>query len=317
VGNCKSKITTSVAIVRYTAAKTATTEGNGRTIFLVTLVLSVLFGAVFFALQPPPYGDLVCLAGSPKGCGCPSESDGVRFRHVLIVDTTDPLRKGKYDDIERLISSIGTTPRPLWDWLVDGKRTDMTSIFVLSKTLAADMQPIAKFCAPPPRFAQYLGFKGKEMADLEKYTRKKIQDAIGDVLSASASNQSAIVETLATVVGSASHWVPGSTLVLASDLIENTPACGWFEKLSVVPPLGSASPACKTLVRSFQDGLRPNEAHKGTSVVAFCILPGKDRKPGLDAFWKEMVKGPLNSDVLYSCDPAEIAVRRKFLNPKQ
>ncbi len=303
--------------MRYKSARRVESDGKPKKIFYVTLASAVMLFAAFFLMMPPAFGDLVCdrsaSANGDKGCGCPTSDDAIRYRNVIVVDTTDPLRKGKYDDIERLVNSVGTTPRSFWQWLVSGKKTDMTSVFVLSDTPVADMQPVAKFCSPPPEFALLIGFKGTEVNALIGNMKARTKEAIFAMQSASTASQSPIVETLATVVRSSSHWAPGSTLIVASDLIENSPTCGYFEKLPTIPPLNSVPSACDNLVRTLQEGLRPNQAHPGTSVVAFCTLPGKSEKPGLRVFWSDISRGALQSDALFSCDPAVIQSRREFL----
>ena len=302
--------------MKYTSKRNKSSDDHGRKVFIFTCIFAIAFAIAFFAIQPPSYGDLICSENTGKGCGCPANPNEIRLRNVLIVDTTDPLRKGKYEDIERLVTSVGTTPLPLAEWLSNGKKTDMTSVFVLSDTPVADMQPIAKFCAPPPLLAQYVGFKGREIQELIKSTTERAQNAITKVKDSSTANQSAIVESLSTIVKSSSHWTPGSTLILASDLIENSKECGWFEKAGTIPPLKSVPAVCQSMIRQFQEGLRPNETYKGASTVALCTLPGKDTKPGLHAFWSEMVQGAMGSDALYTCDPTVIHSRRAFLNER-
>ncbi len=306
--------------MRYTSSRRVKSDGIARKMFVVTLASAVMLFAAFFLMMPPAFGDLVCdrsdSANGDKGCGCPASDDSIRYRNVIVVDTTDPLRKGKFDDVERLVNLVGTTPRPFWSWLGSGKKTDMTSVFVLSDTPVADMQPVVKFCSPPPEFALLIGFKGREVDALIGHMKARTKEAVLAMQSASTASQSPIVETLATVVRSSSHWTPGSTLIVASDLIENSPACGWFEKLPTIPSLNSVPSGCDNLVRTLQEGLRPNQAHPDTSVLAFCTLPGKSDKPGLRAFWSDISKGALQSDALFSCDPAVILARREFLTKR-
>lgn len=164
--------------------------------------------------------------------------------------------------------------------------------------------------------AQYVGFKGREIQELVRSTTERAQNAITKVKNSSTANQSAIVETLATIVKSSSHWTPGSTLILASDLLENTNECGWFEKTSTIPSSKSVPGVCQSMIRQFQEGLRPNQTYKGASVVVFCTLPGKETKPGLHAFWSGIAQGALDADALYTCDPGVIKDRRSFLNER-
>jgi hypothetical protein len=314
LGNGKES--SQVARMRYKPSRAKRTDGKGQAIFRVTLGLTVAIVTLFLVLSPPAFGDLTCEKDDGKGCGCPADTEDIGMRHVLVIDATDQLRNGKFDDIEQLISSMGTTPQPIWSWLVSGKKTAMTSVFVLANSPPAEMQPVAKFCSPPPKFAQLIGFKDQEINTLMKSMKARTQRAVEDLRATSPATQSPIVETLATVVRSASHWAPGSTLVLASDLIENSPACGYFENLPAAPALSSISAACDSQVRTFQEGLRPTAAYPRTSVVALCTLPGKQDKAGLRKFWSDIVKGALNSDALYSCDPAEIQQRRDFLTKR-
>ncbi len=309
--------------MRYSSSRTIRPTGNGRKVFFGALISASLLFAVYFVISPPSLGELKCERVDPTspdngsvGCGCPDRDDAIRRRNVLIIDTTDSLRDGKVDDIERLISAFGTSPLPLLEWLSSGKKTDMTSIFVLADKPVADMRPLAKFCSPPPRVAQQIGATVQDINALARNMKARTSEVVLGLHAASNSSQSPIVETLATIVRSSSHWSPGSTLILASDLIENSPACGWFEKLPTIPSLNSVPSGCDNLVRTLQEGLRPNQAHPDTSVVAFCTLPGKSEKPGLRAFWSDISKGALQSDALFSCDPAVILARREFLSKR-
>ncbi len=287
---------------------------SGKKIFFISLSVFLLFGAGLFTLRPPKFEDLECDGKTGRGCACPANQGDIRNRNVLIIDTTDPVRGGKFQDIERLITSFGTTPPDLIEWLRSGKRTDLTSVFILSNTPAVDMRPVAQFCAPPPTVAQYAGFKGREIKKLIEKMTERVNVAANQVASANSASQSAIIETLSTVVQSSSYWKPGSTLVLASDLYENTPTCGWFDKVSVIPAANSLPNACKTLISDYQEGLRSKSSEQGVSAVAYCVLPGKPRKQGLQAFWAEVTQGALMADALYSCDPDAIRERHETLN---
>jgi hypothetical protein len=137
-----------------------------------------------------------------------------------------------------------------------------------------------------------------------------VSTALKKLEGGTSAEQSPIVETLAILANNSTAWRPGGTLILASDLYQNTNKCGFFESVQRVSSVGSLPSACLQDVRSLQEKVRPSSTYPSPSVVALCELPGKTRKEGLIGFWREIFQEPLGSDVLFTCDAREIIQRR-------
>jgi len=231
----------------------------------------------------------------------------------LIVDTTDHLRAGKVSDIEELLRAFASGSKGLFDWLKDGKRPDQTSVYLLSDEAPADMKPIAVFCSRPPEISLILGSTGRKLHELQTLYSTKVTSALQKLKGGTSADQSPIVETLAILTSNSSAWRPGGTLILASDLLQNTAKCGFFENAQKVSSLSTLPSACMQDVRTLQEKIRPSPTYPGPSVIALCELPGKNRKEGLIGFWREIFQNPLGYDVLLTCDVKEILDRRSNL----
>jgi len=284
-------------------------DNTARNIFFSILSLAIFAAVSYFILKPLPL-NAACDPLVDMACTCPSDPNQINRRNLFIVDTTDPLRQGKVDDIEELLKTFASGSKGLSDWLKDNKKPDQTSVYLLSNIAPADMRPIAIFCTQPPELLTALGTKGRDFRKIQKLQTSKVSTALQKLVGGKSAEQSPIVETLAIVTNNSSAWRPGSTLILASDLYQNTNKCGFFENAQRVPSVGSLPAACLQDVRNLQEKIRPNSTYSNTSVVALCELPGKTRKEGLISFWREIFQEPLGSDVLFTCDTNEINQRK-------
>jgi hypothetical protein len=284
-------------------------DNTARNIFLSVLAFAVLAAIAYFSLKPLPL-NATCDPLIDVACTCPSDPNDINRRNLFIVDTTDPLRAGKIADIEELLKTFASGSKDLIEWLRNGKKPDQTSVYLLSNVAPADMRPIAIFCSQPPEISLVLGNTGRKIRQLQELNSSKVSSALQKLEGGKSAEQSPIVETLAILTSNSTAWRPGGTLILASDLYQNTNKCGFFESVQRVSSVGSLPSACLQDVRSLQEKVRPSSTYPSPSVVALCELPGKTRKEGLIGFWREIFQEPLGSDVLFTCDAREIIQRR-------
>lgn len=307
-----------VAELRYQKRLVKSNSGIGERAFQASLLVAALVLVVFVALKPPPFKE--CVTINSASCACPKSFEDIKRRSLILIDTTDPLRKGKYADIELLISSFAGGRKPFWDWIADGKGADLTSVFLLGAEAPPDMKPIATFCSVPPSVAMLASdFKGHQLRQLEEKEKIELRQIVEKAVSATdGASQSPIIEALSAVTGNASNWTPGGNLILVSDLIQNTAECGQWESPSIaaIPKFSSIPKACRPFVENLQEKLRPTKSYPEPSVVALCTLPGKRHKEGLLTFWKALFQEALNYDVLLSCDPQEVNERRRGLSTR-
>jgi hypothetical protein len=305
-----------MAVMKYSNKIKKSSSGYGKIVFYSAFVVLSILGLVYLIVDAPKYREDNCL--HDLTCGCPVDPSNIAGRNLIIIDTTDPLRDGKFDDIENLISGLASESSDnLTGWIRGGKKSHMTSVFVLSNQSAAEMRPIAKFCTPPPMISQLFSYNEKNIRQIKMASQKKVSETIKQLQSVPGASQSTIVEAISTLTQAPSYWIPGSKLILVSDMLENSKTCGWFEHMEKIPSLNDVSTLCKAHIRSIQESLRPNGLYTKTSTVAICSLPGRNMKPGLHQFWSEIVKNSVESDILYSCDPQLIDMRMKFLNPEK
>jgi len=99
-------------------------------------------------------------------------------------------------------------------------------------------------------------------------------------------------------------------MIIASDFLQNTSNCGYFERMSSIPAVSDLPRQCSNDVSRLRENIRNTSTYRDPTVVAFCEIPGKPRKEGLQAFWLEVFQKPLGYDVIRSCDPYEILNRR-------
>ena len=285
-------------------------DNIARNIFFGMLLIAVL-GLITYLIFKPLALNSLCNPVVDIACTCPSDPNEINRRNLLVVDTTDPLRVGKVADIEELLRTFASGPKGLIEWLQDGKKPDQTSVFLLSNVAPPDMQPVAVFCTQPPVISVILGNKGREIRELQASHTAKVTSALKKFEGGVSANQSPIVETLAILTGNSSAWRAGGTLILASDLLQNTSKCGFFEQAQKIPSVNMLPAACLQDIRTLQEKIRPSTIYPGPSVVALCELPGKTRKEGLLAFWRSIFQEPLGFDVILTCDSKEIVARRK------
>ena len=285
-------------------------DNTARNIFFAMLFMALLCLIAYLALKPLTLNSY-CNTIIDKSCTCPADPNEINRRNLLIVDTTDPLRVGKIADIEELLRTFASGPKGLIEWFQDGKKPDQTSVFLLSNVAPPDMQPVAVFCTQPPTISVFLGNKGKEIRELQAFHSAKVTSALNKFEGGVSASQSPIVETLAILTSNSSAWRAGGTLILASDLLQNTSKCGYFEQAQKIPSVDMLPAACLQDIRTLQEKIRPSTIYPGPSVVALCELPGKTRKEGLLAFWRAIFQEPLGFDVILSCDSKEIFARRK------
>ena len=287
--------------------------GNGSKVFWRLVIGTIIIGIAFFAITPPAFND--CKTIDSTLCACPKNPEDIKTRSLIIVDTTDKLRDGKQPDIDLLISTFSGGRKSLVDWILDGKRADQTSIFLLGSVAPPDMKPVATFCSLPPSVAMLASdLNGQQIRLLEEKTITTIKDSIIEAFKTSAALQSPIIEALAVATGNASHWTPGGNLILVSDLLQNTNECGFFDGSGAVPPFKAISHKCRSHVENLHERLRSTTIYPDVSVVALCTLPGKPYKSGLLSFWRELFQEGLSYDVAMTCDPQEIKSRRKTLS---
>lgn len=287
-------------------------DNTPRNVFLSVLGFAVFAAISYFALKPLPL-NAACDPLVDIACTCPSDPNEINRRNLFVVDTTDPLRPGKIADIEELLRTFASGSKGLIDWLKDNKRPDQTSVYLLSNVAPADMRPIAIFCSQPPQISVALGNTGRKIRELQELHSSKVSTALKNLEGGKSAEQSPIVETLAILTSNSSAWRPGGTLIVASDLYQNTSKCGFFENVQRVSSVVNLPTACLQDVKTLQEKIRPNSTYPSTSVVALCELPGKTRKEGLIGFWREIFQEPLDSDVLFTCDAKEIAERKDSL----
>lgn len=287
-------------------------DNTPRNIFLSVLGFAVFAAISYFTLKPLPL-NAACDPHVDIACTCPSDPNEINRRNLFVVDTTDPLRAGKIADIEELLRTFASGSKGLIDWLKDSKKPDQTSVYLLSNVTPADMRPIAIFCSQPPQISVTLGNTDRKIRVLQEQHSSKVSAALKKLEGGKTAQQSPIVETLAILTSNSSSWRPGGTLIVASDLYQNTSKCGYFENIQKIPSVGSLPTACLQDVRTLQEKIRPSSTYPNTSVVALCELPGKTRKEGLIGFWREIFQEPLDSDVLFTCDAKVIAERQVIL----
>jgi hypothetical protein len=275
---------------------------HGKALFF-SAVFFVLVGVVSYLYLKPPQIN--------AADGCPVDAEFIHHRNVMVVDTTSLMPKAKQADIERIIREFANLSKPIGQWLTEGKKADQTSIFLLSDTSPLDMKPIAKFCTQPPGF---LVLSSSTASDVRKYIKaanKQISEALELLINGSNSSQSPIIETLTIITSSSSYWSPGSTLVLASDLMQNTTKCGYFDKMSSVGNYSTLPAACLQSVEQLKENLRSTSTYPEPTNVAICELPLLPTRTGKLQFWHSIFQDALGFDAPNTCDPTTILERSK------
>jgi len=249
-------------------------------------------------------------------CSCPADPEAVKHKNILLVDTTDPLRIGKISDIEQLLTSFASKQKDLVQWLQDGKKADQTSVFLLSNVAPPDMKPIAVFCTQPPKWSTLISGTGADIRNSQETQTRTVKAAMEKLETGQSSGESPIIEALAILTSNATAWRPGGTMIVASDFLQNTSNCGYFERMSSIPAVSDLPRQCSNDVSRLRENILNTGTYVDPTIVAFCEIPGKPRKEGLQAFWLEVFQKPLGYDVLRSCDPIEISNRRLQLSSR-
>lgn len=285
----------------------------GKFLFLLALFTFLFFVVGFLSLKPPEFDD--CSKLNSAECLCPKDKTNITKKNIILVDTTDPVRGGKFDDVEQLIKVFAQESKPFFAWIADGKRVDQTSIYLLADKAPADMRPIASFCTLPPDVALFASdLTAKQIRELEKKATQKLRIAFTELAKSTNASSSPIIEALSLITSNATYWNPGSNLILVSDMIQNSPECGWFENLPAAPPFKSIPSSCKRRVDQFVENVLPNKVHQFNTNIAVCTLPRTTIKPGLNEFWHSLIQDGLKYDFIGTCDPSQIKSRYRDLN---
>lgn len=289
------------------------TKQNGKLFFVVALLAFVGFYSINVFLEPPKFKSITCdpKDGKVLDCGCPTDSNLISNKNILLIDTTTALPLPQIEDIKGIVDSY-TKPSEMKEWLANAKKVNKLSIFVLNDKNPADMLPVASFCQMPPDAAiDYFGdLGGKQIEALNESVSNAIQKSSADVTKFTSSKSSEIVRAIAAVTSLASSWSKGSTLILVSDLYENSPTCGFFEN-NLVPASKNLPLACRNWIDVISQNIRSDK-----TTVSLCHIPTKDSKPGLASFWNEIFFDGTGRNPLYSCDPIEIKNRETFIKTK-
>lgn len=301
-----------VAKLSYTI-KRKPAQKYGKFFFLLALFTFLFFVVGFLSLSPPEFDD--CSKLNSAECLCPKDRTNIAHKNIILVDTTDAVRGGKFDDVEQLIKVFANESKPLLAWIADGKRVDQTAIYLLADKAPADMRPIASFCSLPPNIALFASnLTGKQIRELEIKAAEKVKLAFADLTKSNNATSSPIIEALSLVTSNATYWNPGSNLILVSDMIQNSSECGWFENSQSVPTYKSLPTTCKRRVDQFIENILPNKVHSLNTSIAVCTLPRSKIKLGLNEFWHELVQDGLKYDFIATCDPIQIKARYRDLN---
>ena len=284
---------------------------NGKLFFFSSLFLFFLVVALWLLISPSEFNK--CDTGKNlHECGCPLDKELISKRNVILLDITDPIAPGKFPDIRNLIESFAAEPEPFFKWLMNGKKVEMTSLYLLSEKIPADMLPIGKFCKPPPHIALIASSSNQKIKKMQSGIATELDEALLPLYQLSKAKASPIIETLAISTSNTTSWNPGGNLILVSDMLQNSEACGWFEKSDPIPKYSTTPSACGFYLSKLKANLQKTSLFRGNTNVSICLLPpidGKKPKAGLLAFWHELFQDALSYDFIESCNPAEINLR--------
>jgi len=288
----------------------------GKLFFLLSLFTFLFFVVGFLSLKPPEFDD--CSKLDSSECLCPKDRSNISRKNIILIDTTDPVRGGKFDDVEQLIKVFAQESKPLFAWVVDGKKVDQTSIYLLADKAPADMRPIASFCTLPPDIALFASdLTAKQIRSLENKATEKLKIAYTELNKSALAASSPIIEALSLITSNATYWNSGSNLILVSDMIQNSSECGWFENLPAAPPFKLIPSSCKRRVDQFIENISPNKVHQFKTSISICSLPRNSIKPGLNEFWRDLIQDGLKHDYISTCDPLQIKSRYREINRLQ
>jgi hypothetical protein len=298
--------------MKYTLSKRHEKQ-HGKPLFFLMLTILVVLFILGVALKPPEFNS--CSKGEVSArCACPVDQKYIGKRNIVFVDVTDSMSKGKVQDINRLISETAFREMGLFEWIGTGKKIEKTSVYLLADKKPVDMEPIGSYCSLPPSVTWLVSeFSENEEKKIKEGSRVDIINAIDKINSQNSVTYSHIVEGLAVSTSNSSNWMPGSKLILISDLYENSDSCGYFESQSI-PSFKNIGTQCRKWVEILGQNLTKNSGQNGNSTVAVCQILSKKPKDGLIAFWRDLFQSQLNYDIDLSCDPQEINQRAKSLN---
>ena len=287
---------------------------NGKLFFYLALALLVLVILVSIFLRPPKFAD--CSKELDASCVCPAEEKYIGRRNIIFVDATDEIVKGKVEDVYRLIRETAFSETGLFEWLKNGRRIDKTAIYILADKKPVDMTPIATYCSLPPDITWLLtDLSAKKEEKIKRVAVDDIKNAINKIQNEKSSTKSYIVEGLAIATSNSSHWSAGSKLILASDLYENSPSCGYFEteKITKFSRVGQDCHRWASILGENLNRVSSSSVNQKSS-VSICQFLSKKQSDGLVSFWRELFQSQLDYDVKFTCDPQQIQDRHYSLN---
>ena len=302
-----------VAKLKYQSKKKS--NGGGKAFFIAALLSFIFIIGGWYAILPSEFNKCES-GGNLHECGCPINKDAISKRNIIIVDTTDYIASGKFPDIENLIESYALKPEPFDEWIKNGKKVEMTSVYLLSDKIPSAMLPIGKFCKPPPEIALMASTSNDIMKKMQAGIKSELNEALKPLRNLTEAKESPIIETLAIVTSNATSWTPGGDFILISDMLQNSSKCGWFEGGNQIPKFSNISSECKIFIDKFRVNTQPTKVYSGKTNVAVCQLPpidGKNLKPGLMAFWRDFFQDVLKYDFVETCNPNEINERKASL----
>jgi hypothetical protein len=289
-------------------------SNNGKLFFYLALALLIFVVLISIFLRPPKFTE--CSKELDASCVCPAEEKFIGRRNIIFVDATDEIVKGKIEDVYRLIRETAFSEVGLLQWLKNDRRVDKTAIYILADRKPVDMTPVATYCSFPPDVTWLLtDLSANKEEKIKKTAVEDIKNAINKIENEKSSTKSYIVEGLAVATSNSSHWTAGSKLILASDLYENGPSCGFFETESI-PKYSSVKQECKRWVEILGENMTrvsENSINKQSS-ISICQFLSKKQTEGLVSFWRELFQSQLGYDVKITCDPNQIQDRHNFLN---
>jgi len=281
----------------------STTVGNGKRLFLLTLVLVTPIVAFLLYFKPP---DLyVCNDKDQNHCGCPVEKktgidqSKIGKKHLLLIDVTDKLPEGKRDDLAQVVRRFSDENVSLSEWLSSGRKSEMLSVFLIGPKDPANTRAEASLCKLPPKLSMLLVAKTKTTNVISESSRVT-QKIVDRAYSFDRYGESRIVESIATITSSATHWAAGSALILASDLRENSVQCGLFER-DEVKNRGRPSQACQQFFSDIRTNMHQTDSKLSISRAFICRFSTKDPKEGLKAYWDEMFFQAIEVNPYYTC----------------
>jgi hypothetical protein len=291
------------------------TAGGGKKFFFSMLTVFIILIGGWFLILPTEFNKCETNTSSAE-CGCPTDKESISKKNIILIDVTDQIATGKFPDIKNLINSYALRPEPFLSWMANGKKVEMTSIFLLSDKIPAEMLPVVNFCRLPPEISLISSTSNSKIKNLKERIKNNLSEVLVPLHQLNTAKASPIIETISVVTSNSTNWTPGGDLVIVSDMLQNSAECGWFEKMDSIPIFTKTPSSCKFYIDKFQANSRPTELYKGKTNIAVCLLPpidGKKPKVGLRAYWHEFFQGVLSYDFLESCNPNEINNRKASL----